>query len=568
MLRFTMLIAAALAALPAAGQSGADGTPPPVPQFVNALEKSGIGFVHESGSLDKDYIIEVNGSGVGLLDYDADGDLDLFFLNGSYLTPPEGEPPTDRLYRNEGGWRFTDVTEEAGVGGAGWGFGCAAADYDNDGDTDLYVTNWGKNHLYRNNGDGTFTDVAGEAGVDDERWGASCAFGDYDLDGDLDLYVTNYLDFDPEKIPARGERASCTLAGSIPIHCGPKGLDPVPDVLYRNNGDGTFTDVGAESGIAAVEDAFGLGVFFLDYNLDGLPDLYVANDVGPNYLFENIGDGTFEEVGLIAGVSYALTGEPQSGMGVDCADLDGDLLEDIVVLNYSQDYNTFYRNDGDGFYTDISKQANLYTGTFHYLGWGLVFPDADFDGDLDLFFANGHVIPQVDLTSPKVGYRQRNQLFLNDGKGRFEEVTESAGPAFAVELSSRGCAMGDLDGDGDLDIAVNNMNAEPTLYENTGPVNHWLGVDLEGAECNRNGFGAWVTLRAADGTIYKRYHRGAFGYASQSEFTLRFGLGAAEGADWIEVEWPGGGRERFPGAAAGRTVKIKQGGGGPAGAEG
>lgn len=517
-----------------------------IPQFQDATEKAGLSFRHESGTEEKDYIIEVNGSGLGLFDYDNDGDLDIYFVNASYLGVKDGQkPPMDQLFRNEGNWKFTNVTNEAGLGCTEWGYGCSVADFDNDGDLDLFVTNWGPNCLYRNNGDGTFTDIAAQAGVAEEMWGGSSAFGDYDLDGDLDLYVTNYLDFDPAVIPKRGERASCNLEGDIMIHCGPKGLTPIPDSFYRNNGDGTFTDVSEESGIRAVENGFGLGVFFLDYDLDGYPDIYVSNDVSPNYLFRNNGDGSFEEMGLIAGVSYNRDGDVQSGMGVECGDLNHNSYEDIVVMNYAQDYNTVYKNEGDGFFTDISREANLYSNSYHQLSWSLILVDVEYDGDLDIFISNGHVIPQVDLTDAKLGYKQKNQLLMNDGKCRFQDISDRAGDAFQVKLSSRGCALGDLDGDGDQDIVVSNMDCGPTIYENSsGAGNHWIGIHLTGTKSNRNAFGSWVTVKTEEREISK-YHRGSFGYASQSELTLRFGLGKSSEVEFIKVKWPTGDSELF-----------------------
>ncbi|MBN2326519.1 MAG: CRTAC1 family protein [Candidatus Omnitrophica bacterium] len=532
------------------------------PRFADASSKVNLNFRYDSGALEKDYVLETNGSGLALFDYDNDGDLDMYFVNASYFDlRPDQEKPTDRFYRNDGNWKFTDVTHESGLGSTEWGIGCAAADYDNDGDLDLYVTNWGSNLLYRNNGDGTFTDAAKEAGVQSGNWGASCAFGDIDLDGDLDLYVTRYVDFDLEKVPKRGERASCTLGGAIPVHCGPKGLIPLGDELYQNNGDGTFTDISQKSGIRQIENAYSLGVFFLDFDLNGLPDIYVTNDQFPNYLFQNNGDGTFEEVGIIAGVSYSGMGEVQSGMGVDCGDLNGDGLEDIVVMNYAQDYNTFYKNEGDGFFVDVSKEANLYFDTFHQLSWSLLFLDVEFDGDLDMFIANGHVMPQIDQTDAKQGFKQKNQLFLNDGRANFKNISSLAGEVFDIELSSRGSAFGDLDGDGDQDIVVCNMDECPTIYENVSDSgNHWIGLDLIGTTSSRTPLGAWATVKTKD-KEWKKYHRGSFGYASQSELILRFGLGQATSVESITIQWPTGISEQYTVNGVDKVVKIVEGSG-------
>ncbi len=539
-----------------------------IPHFIDASSKANLKFRYDSGVKDKDYIIEVNGSGVALFDYDNDGDLDIYMVNASYLDlKPEDEHPTDRFYRNDGDWKFTDITQAAGLGSIGWGIGCSAADFDNDGDLDLYVTNWGSNHFYQNNGDGTFTDIAQKAGVQSENWAAGCAFGDFDLDGDLDLYVTRYLDFSLEIVPKRGERASCTIGGEIPVHCGPKGLIPISDLLYRNNGDGTFTDISKESGILQVENAYGLGVFFMDYDIDGNPDIYVTNDQFPNFLFRNNGDGTFEEIGIVAGVSYSGMGDVQSGMGVDCGDLTGDGKEDIVVMNYAQDYNTFYKNEGDGFFSDATKEANLYFDSFHKLSWSILFLDVEFDGDLDMFIANGHVIPQVDQTDAKEGYKQTNQLFLNDGQAHFKHVSKEAGDVFQTKLSSRGCAFGDLDGDGDQDIVVCNMDDIPTIYENQNDSgNHWIGIDLVGTASNRTALGSWVTVKTKDKQI-KKYHRGSFGYASQSELTLRFGLAKASHIESITVLWPTGISENYSIEGVDKVVKIIEGQGKPASAE-
>ena len=533
-----------------------------IPQFADASPKAALSFCHNGGSLEKDYILEANGAGTALFDYDNDGDLDIYLVNGSWLElPPGREQPIDKLFRNDGNWKFTDVTREAGLGGPAWGCGCGVADIDNDGDLDLYVTNWGQNQLYLNNGDGTFTEAAKRAGVDEPMWGGGCAFGDYDLDGYVDLYVANYLDFDPKVIPKRGDRGGVLLDGRIPVHCGPGGLTAVPDTLYHNNGDGTFTDVSERSGIRKVRPAYGLGVIFIHVRLDRLPDIYVANDRLPNFLFHNNSHGTFEEIAPEVGVSHSGSGVVQYGMGVDAGDLTGDNLEDIIVCNYNQDYNTLYQNDGDGYFSDISREANLYFTTFDGVSWGVVLFDADYDGDLDIFFSNGDVWPQRDQTNAKKGYRQTNQLFLNDGTGVFEDVSEKAGDVFKVKLSSRGCACGDLDGDGDQDIVVNNLDEPPTVYENLGGSgNHWLGVRLVGAKCNRDAIGSWVTIKTAESEI-SRYLRSGRGFASHSEMTLRFGLGKATAVEKVTVQWPDGHAESFCADTVDRVLTLTQGDG-------
>ncbi len=531
-----------------------------IPQFADASEKAGLAFTHNAGTPEKDYIIEANGSGVALFDYDNDEDLDIYLVNGSWLElPPGKEQPIDRLFRNDGNWKFTDVTKEAGLGSPHWGCACGVADIDNDGDRDLYVANWGPNQLYLNNGDGTFTEIGKQAGVDNESWAGSCAFGDYDGDGYVDLYVSNYLDFDVNTVPKRGAPGGTVTAGNIPVHCGPGGLPPTPDILYRNDGDGTFTDVSEESGIRNVRTAYGLGVLFLDADLDGLQDIYVANDYLSNFLFRNKGDGRFEDIAVEAGVSYDEMGRPQHGMGVDAGDLTGDNLEDIFVLNYDKEHCTLYQNEGDTFFIDVSKEAGLYFDTYDRVSWGVVLFDTEYDGDLDIFISNGHVWPQIDQTNYVLSYRQKNQLFLNNGTGRFRNVTDEAGGVFATKRCSRGCAYGDLDGDGDLDVIVNELDERPTIYENLGGFeNHWLGVRLTGTTCNRDALGSLVTVKTPKKRI-SRYLRSGCGYASHSEMILRFGLGQSTEVDQLTVRWPDGTEETFTCPGIDRILDLPQG---------
>jgi hypothetical protein len=542
-----------------------------IPQFRDVTEASGVAFRNVCGCLEKDWVLEVNGSGVVLFDYDGDGKLDIFLVNGSKLDPPHGKgpgdpPPSDALFRNLGGMRFQDVTAEAGLTESAWGCGAAAGDYDNDGDRDLYVANYGRDCLWRNNGDGTFTDVTEQSGADDPYWGSSCTFVDVDRDGFLDIFVVNYLEFDPEKVKRRGQDPNCQYKGQL-ILCGPIGLPPAPCTLYRNRGDGTFEDVSESSGIRSVnlaEATYGLGVVPFDADGDGWPDLYVANDTCPNLLFRNRGDGTFEEVGALAGVAFSDEGQAQAGMGVDAVFL-GE-REDLFVVNYEDDRNTFYQNDGTGggqvFFTETTSAIGLAEPCFKNLGWGTFFFDADFDGDQDLFIAQGHVIKQADQVAGSPGWLQANKLFVNDGEGKFRDATAEAGPGLGVVKSSRGAACGDLDGDGDLDIVISDIDEGATVLENvTKGAGHWLAVRVVGSKANRDGLGAVVELEA-DGRVQRRRIRSAASYASQSESLARFGLGEVDEVTALQVVWPGGGVEAFEVDGVDRVVVVEQGKGG------
>ena len=498
------LLALACGLLCWACEPGGEGTSAPTsPSFADVTKKAGVDFVTVCGNRDKDYVISVNGAGVALLDYDLDGDLDIFLVNGSRLPPPHGEgpgspPPSDALFRNLGGLRFEDVTKQAGLTESDWGCGVAVGDYDNDGDPDIFVANYGRDRLWRNDGDGTFSDVSDSAGTVDPHWGSSCAFLDYDRDGFLDLFVVNYLVFKPEDAKRRGTDPNCQYKGQ-PILCGPVGLPPAPCTLYHNRGDGTFEDVRETSGIRAVdlaEATYGLGVAVLDFDLDDRPDIYVANDTRPNLLFHNRGDGTFAEIGMRSGVALNDEALAQAGMGVDAVFLGDRDREDLFVVNYEDDNNTYYRNDGGAFFTETTTPMGLAGPSFKYLGWASFFFDADLDGDLDLYIAEGHVVPQSNQIPSSPGYVQRNKLLLNDGSGKFEDASDRAGPGLAVEKSSRGAAFGDLDGDGDPDIVVNEIDAAATVLENVGkPRHHWargrtrrrhLRLRWTGASSHRN----------------------------------------------------------------------------------
>jgi len=508
-----------------------------------------------SGGAKKNYVLEVNGSGVCWIDYDNDGWLDLYLVNGATLAQVQGkvsQRTTNHLYRNNHDGTFTDVTEKAHVPGRGWGFGCVAADYNNDGNMDLLVTNFGPNILYRNRGDGTFEDVTEKAGVAGGNiWHTGAAFGDYDLDGHLDLYVPGYLEFDA----ANPELKTCDWRG-VKVHaCGPLGYKGAPDVLYHNNGDGTFTDVTAKAKVADTKLYFGFQAVFEDFDNDGLPDIFVGNDSNPNYLYKNKGNGTFEEVGLTAGVAFSADGKEMSSMGVAVGDYDHDGKMDIFVTTFSDDNDVLFHNDGDGFFTDVSYPSGIGEPTVPYLGWAAFFLDYDNDGHLDLFCANGHVYPEVDGVI-KETFRQPLQMFRNLGNGKFRDTSGETGVR-AFRVSARGGAYADYDNDGDLDVAVSIMDAKPLLLENNGGnKGNWLRVKLTGVTCNRMAVGARVKVIAGGITQYAAVRAGE-SYLSSNDPRLHFGLGTATEAD-LEVKWPGGKTERFQAVRANQQFDIRQ----------
>ena len=539
----------------------------PAPIFREAAEETGLRFRHFTGATGKFFMPEIMGPGVAVFDYDGDGDLDVYLLQGSLLDktkkasetlfpPPEGFKPGNRLFRNElvpsGKLRFTDVTDKAGVGHEGYGMGVAVGDYDNDGDPDLYVTNFGHNVLYRNNGDGTFTDVTREAGVDDERWSASAAFLDYDRDGDLDLFVTNYVDF-----TLLGNKR-CFAATGEPDYCTPAIYRPVPDRLFRNEGGGKFVDVTLTSGIGS---AFGpgLGVVCADFNLDGWTDIYVANDGAANLLWINKGNGTFEEAGLLSGAAYGSDGIARAGMGVTAGDFDNDGDDDILVTNLRREGSTLYRNDGRGFFYDATTESGLTQASFPYTGFGVEWFDYDNDGYLDLFVANGAVTILETLRGSRYPFHQRNQLFRNEGEGK-KLVETSAGPAFQLSEVSRGAAFGDIDNDGDIDIVVSNNNGPARLLLNeTGAQKPWLEVRLQGVKDNRSGLGARLALRRkGQKPLWRRAHADG-SYLSANDCRVHFGLGGTPEIEALEVYWPCGDRELWTGIRAGTIVTLRQG---------
>jgi tetratricopeptide (TPR) repeat protein len=551
-----MLAAAPLLVAMAAGSGPAPpgGSAGPDVAFVDEAAEAGIVLANVSGSAEKRFIVETTGAGGCWLDYDLDGDLDLYVVNGAAL---EGEatttpPARDALYRNEGAGRFTDATARAGIVDRGWGGGCAVGDYDNDGDPDLYVTNYGPNVLYRNEGHGIFTDVTAAAGVGDSRWSLGAAFFDAEGDGDLDLYVANYLRFDLAVAGAR----QCHWKG-IPVMCGPHGFAGEEDELFRNNGDGTFSDVSDQAGIAG-RALFGMGVVVGDVDGNTHPDVFAANDSQDNHLFLNDGWGRFQDSALAAGVALSADGRQQASMGADLGDYDNDGDEDLIVTNFSDDYHTLYRNDGGGLFTDATQATGLDPATRSSLGWGAGFFDYDNDGDLDLFIASGHVYPQVDGRDPSTSYRQQNLLFRNEGDGRFIDVSNRSGPGLRKVRSSRGAAFGDYDDDGDLDVFVVNENDVPSLLRNDGGnARHWLKVRVIGSRSNRDGIGGWVTVQA-DGRTQARQVRLSAGYLSSHDPRLHFGLGDRALVDRLDVRWPSGARQQLTNVPADRLVTISE----------
>ncbi len=507
-------------------------------RFVDVAASGGLDLVNVSGGAAKDFIVDANGNGAAFFDYDSDGDLDVLIVNGSTREHiASGGNPMVALYRNDGGGGFLDVTASSGFTRRGWGSGVCIGDVDNDQAPDVYVTAFGPDVLWRNTGKGTFIDVTRRAGIDDTRWGTSCAFADYDRDGDLDLYVANYVKFDESSIPARGTTANCRFMATD-VFCGPKRLTGDADILYRNNGDGTFTDVTAAAGVTD-PGYYGFGLVFTDLNDDGWPDIYVANDSVPNLLFRNRRDGTFVEEGLISGAALSGDGRPQAGMGVDAGDYNGDGLPDLVVTNFSHDHNTLYENGPAGVFTDRSYATGLAATAGPYLGWGVKLADFDNDGRLDVFIANGHVYPEVDRHGLGTRYQQPKQLFLNDGT-RFRHVTKDIGGDLLVEKSSRGAAFGDYDNDGDIDVLVINMNDRPTLLRNDTPrTRHWITLRLVGGKSNRDAIGAKVTVEAG-GRRQTTAVRGDGSYLSHSDLRAHFGLGAAAKVNRVEIRWPSG----------------------------
>ena len=528
--------------------------------FVDVAASAGLTTPTIYGGVEtKKYILEATGCGCAFTDYDNDGWMDIFILSGTRL---EGVPPgtTNRLYKNNRDGTFTDVTEKAGLTAIGWASAVCVGDYNNDGFEDLFCTYFGQNRLYRNNGDGTFSDVtkASGLGIEQTRWGAGCSFLDYNRDGHLDLFVSNYVRFSFEHAPVPGENVNCNWKG-IPVECGPRGLPPGRHSLYRNNGDGTFTDVSQQAGIAAATESYGMTVVAADFDEDGWPDIYVACDSTPSLLFMNNHDGTFREEGVMRGLALSDDGAEQAGMGLGVGDYDLDGHLDLFKTHFADDANGLYHNDGKGNFDDVTRVSRIGVET-RYICWGAGIVDLDNDGYPDLFMVSGSVYPEVESKLPQYAKKNPRSVFRNLGNGTFEELVQQAGPGVAEAHCSRGCAFGDFDNDGDVDILIVNLNEPPSLLRNDLQGNqNWLKVKLEGVKSNRSAIGARVLVRYG-GKVQAQAVVSQSSFYSSNDPRLHFGLGASKIAD-VDVHWPNGLVEQFPRITANQWLKLREGSG-------
>ncbi len=545
-------------------------------KFTDIARQAGLGeAINTSGGTEfKTYLLEETGNGAAFFDYDGDGWLDIFLVNGSRLKGfPPGSEPSNYLFRNQRNGTFVDLTRQAGLVRSGWGQGVCIGDYDNDGRDDLYVTYWGMNVLYRNRGDGTFEDVSEIAGVAGRtrRWNTGCTFLDYDRDSDLDLFVANYVNFDPSLAPPRGANKYCLLNGFLGA-CGPQGLGGGTNLLYQNQGDGTFLDVSEQSGVTIPlgpptptsveknwrpEGSYGLGTTAADFDNDGWMDIYVASDSAPSLLYHNNRNGTFTEIGIMAGCALNEHGLEQSGMGIGVGDYNGDGWLDIVKTNFADDTPNLYRNTGFGTFYDATYQSGLGVNT-KFLGWGTGFFDFDNDGWKDIFIANGHLDPKVDELKAHYTYKEQRLLYRNRGEGRFQDVSLESGSGISDPSPSRGSAFGDFDNDGDVDILVNNMNEPPSLLRNEGGNRgNWILIKCLGTRSNRSAIGTRVQVITGDHTQTDVVMSGS-SYISQNDLRLHFGLGEAEKVDLIKVQWPSGEEESFQNVQVNQWIVIEE----------
>jgi hypothetical protein len=549
---------ASLQKAPAHHESEAHAT---IPRLIDITPSTRIHFDHLSAP-EKKYIVESMSGGVALIDYDRDGWPDIYFTNAPDVEMQlAGKKARSALFHNNHDGTFTDVTDQAGVGFPCWAMGATVGDYNNDGWPDLLVTCFNGVVLYRNNGDGTFTDVTKQTGLDkDGGWATGAAFGDYDNDGWADLFVPHYAKLDLSALPEFGSKITCTYH-KIKVQCGPRGLPGSPDALYHNNGDGTFTDVSQRAGVNDAQGLLGLGSVWSHFNNGDHIDLFVANDSGPNYLYRNNGDGTFSEIGYNSGTAFSQDGNEQANMGIAVADFNHTGRESIFVSHFSEDYGTLWRNDGNLSFADVSYTSGIAHSTLPYVGWGDVFFDLDNEGWPDLFLVNGHVYPQVD-TEPLVSkYKEPKLLFMNQRDGQFKDVSRVAGEALQIPQVSRGVAAGDLFNDGRIDLVIENLEGQPMILRPEGlSHNHWISLELEGTKSNRLALNAQVRVIAGPLTQTDEVRSGG-SYMSQSDLRLHFGLGNHVQADRIEIVWPSGEKETLTNLAADRFYCIEEGAG-------
>jgi hypothetical protein len=530
--------------------------------FVDVAKEAGLTVPNVWGGVkSKKYLIEAKGAGLAFFDYDNDGWLDIYMTNGIRFeeTYTPGNTPTPHLYKNNRDGTFTDVTSHSGLARTGWGTGVCAGDYDNDGWDDLFCTYWGHNILWHNNGDGTFTDVTKKAGLYEERvrWGTGCTWLDYDRDGFLDLFVCNYVDLDLNRVPLPGQKSYCQWKG-VPVACGPNGLPGGMNILYHNSGDGTFTDVSEKAGILKPGPRYSITAVSYDFNNDGWPDIYVAVDSETSILFQNRRDGSFEDIALLAGCGASEDGLQQAGMGVGVGDYDGDGWLDIFKTNFEGDTCNLYHNNGDGTFTDVAHISGVAANT-QYVNWGAGFVDYDNDGWVDIFHVTGSPYPEVENANIDSLFKSPRVVYRNLGNGRFQDVSTLMGPGVAQRFSSRGCAFGDYDNDGDIDVLVLNMNDPPSLLRNDGGnKNNWIKIKLIGTKCNRTAIGARVWVTTGNHTQMDEVHTGT-SVMSQGDLRLHFGLGEAKTVDRIEVKWPTTQKvEKFTNVAVNQILTIKE----------